>query len=200
VVAPVVVMIAGGPFLLDVRDLAVGCDLAVVAGHAPAREICKAEKTNKAHHPENPVGLLRLLRPAAPYAPRSCVPLSNSCTLPRDRMLRTSGRRITVFDAGNSREFPCGDPKRVPRPPPRVDTQDRVKLREFRASLEFTPPMLWINRGGDRVSRWRRRATVDRVGAAQGDGDWRPGPRTSPAAETINLPIVNLLSSEVENL
>jgi hypothetical protein len=51
VIAAVVVMIAGRPFLLDIRDLTIGCELPVVTGHATARKIREAEETNKAHHP-----------------------------------------------------------------------------------------------------------------------------------------------------
>jgi hypothetical protein len=47
-----VVMIASRPFLLDVRDLTIGRELPVVTGHATAREIREAEKTDEAHHPE----------------------------------------------------------------------------------------------------------------------------------------------------
>jgi hypothetical protein len=60
VVAAVVVMIAGRPFLLDVRDLTIGRELPVVTGHATAREIREAEEANKAHHPK-----ILLKRPAA---------------------------------------------------------------------------------------------------------------------------------------
>src|SRR5262245_25213637 len=52
VIATVVMMIAGCPFLLDVRDLTVRRELPVMTGHATAREIREAEETNKTHHPE----------------------------------------------------------------------------------------------------------------------------------------------------
>jgi hypothetical protein len=49
----VIVMIAGRPFLLDIRDLTIGGELPVVTGHAPTGEIREAEKTNKTHHPKS---------------------------------------------------------------------------------------------------------------------------------------------------
>jgi hypothetical protein len=49
-----IVMIAGRPFLLDIRDLAVGGDLAIAAGHTPAGQIREAEETHKTHHPNFP--------------------------------------------------------------------------------------------------------------------------------------------------
>jgi hypothetical protein len=52
VVPAVVVMLAGRSLLLDVRNLTVGRELPVMTGHATAREIRKAEKTNEAHHPK----------------------------------------------------------------------------------------------------------------------------------------------------
>ena len=41
---------AGRAFLLDVRHLTVGGDLAIVAGHTPARERREAEEMNETHH------------------------------------------------------------------------------------------------------------------------------------------------------
>ena len=51
----VVVMFASRPFLLDVRDLTIGRELPVVTGDATAPEVRKAEETDEAHHPKNPV-------------------------------------------------------------------------------------------------------------------------------------------------
>jgi hypothetical protein len=47
------VVIAGGALLLDVRDLAIGGDLAIVACHASTGECREAEETNKTHHAES---------------------------------------------------------------------------------------------------------------------------------------------------
>ena len=82
-VPAMVVMIASRPFLLDVRDLAVGREFPVVTGHATAREIRKAEETDEAHHPE--ILLLpreRSLQPLQDPAPdtTSVAIVSNSCT------------------------------------------------------------------------------------------------------------------------
>jgi hypothetical protein len=52
-VAAMLVMAAGRTLLLDVRDLAVGCDFAVVARDATACQSSEAEETNKAHHAES---------------------------------------------------------------------------------------------------------------------------------------------------
>ena len=64
-IAPVVVMIASRPFLLDVRNLTIGCELPVVTGDATAREIREAEEANKAHHPKI---LLKRRRPFPPVS------------------------------------------------------------------------------------------------------------------------------------
>jgi hypothetical protein len=60
--------------------------------------------------------------------------------------------------------------------------------------LESTPPTVWIKRGA------RMQTEVDHRRQSDAHPPAAAEPRTSPAAETINLPIVNLLSSEVENL
>ena len=82
-VPAMVVMIASRPFLLDVRDLTVGRELPVVTGHATAREIRKAEKTDEAHHPK----ILLMPRQETPQTLRtppsditSVANVSNSCT------------------------------------------------------------------------------------------------------------------------
>ena len=83
VVPAVVVMIAGRSLLLDVRNLTVGREFPVVTGHATAREIRKAEKTNEAHHPK--ILLLHQRDDAANAAGRRrqycrAANVSNSCT------------------------------------------------------------------------------------------------------------------------
>jgi hypothetical protein len=50
VIAAVALVNAGRAFLLDVRHLTVGGDLAIVAGHTPARERREAEEMNETHH------------------------------------------------------------------------------------------------------------------------------------------------------
>jgi hypothetical protein len=83
VVPAVIVMIAGRSLLLDVRNLTVGRKLPVVTGHATAREVRKAEKTNEAHHPK--ILLLHQRGAAADAAGRRrqyccAANVSNSCT------------------------------------------------------------------------------------------------------------------------
>src|SRR5688500_11419296 len=50
VVAAVRVMLARGALLLDIRHLAVGRDLAVVAGYTTTGERRKAKESNQTHH------------------------------------------------------------------------------------------------------------------------------------------------------
>jgi hypothetical protein len=82
-VSAVVMMLARRPFLLDVRNLTIGRELPVVTGHAPAREIRKAEETDEAHHPEFLLLLRReTLQTRKPPRPdiTSVANMSNSCT------------------------------------------------------------------------------------------------------------------------
>jgi hypothetical protein len=81
---------AGRAFLLDVRQLAVGSNLAIVSGHTPACERREAEKMNETHHvnvrSENQQILYRIerfCRPRALAAIASKIPAFLSCFVNR---------------------------------------------------------------------------------------------------------------------
>jgi hypothetical protein len=69
-----------------------------MTGHATAREICEAEKTNKTHHPENPSHAAHI------WAALVCT-LSNSCTDDDRGVDSARGAIAVLLDAIEINEF-----------------------------------------------------------------------------------------------
>jgi hypothetical protein len=167
-------MIAGRAFLFDVSNLAVGAELTIVAGDAPAREILEAEKTNETHHRINLCGSLlpsidprywcqRRVRPDRTQRPgnarlkraaqRECAACLTMCSFEQILCLHTrdSGRRPSSAPllAWTARDWPRFHARQAGS----LDDWTLVDRRAataaakvlFCAAVEFRSPSVWID-------------------------------------------------------